>query len=93
MFQILDIFWFREMGDLAFDPINWPDAREMITRLKRQGFREENHAILIPRPASRVAVGHIAQYQRETARRVDLLELSVTLEGEIPAVRRPEQSN
>jgi alpha-glucosidase len=36
---ILDVFWFREMGDLAFDPQKWPEAREMIARLKRQGFR------------------------------------------------------
>ena len=36
---ILDVFWFKEMGDLAFDPTNWPDAREMIARLKREGFR------------------------------------------------------
>ncbi|MBV8360864.1 MAG: DUF5110 domain-containing protein [Deltaproteobacteria bacterium] len=36
---ILDVFWFREMGDLAFDPQKWPDAREMIARLKQQGFR------------------------------------------------------
>jgi alpha-glucosidase len=36
---ILDVFWFKEMGDLAFDPIDWPDAPEMISRLKQQGFR------------------------------------------------------
>jgi alpha-glucosidase len=36
---ILDVFWFREMGDLAFDRQSWPDAREMIARLKQQGFR------------------------------------------------------
>jgi alpha-glucosidase (family GH31 glycosyl hydrolase) len=36
---ILDVFWFREMGDLEFDPQKWPDAREMIARLKQQGFR------------------------------------------------------
>jgi alpha-glucosidase len=36
---ILDVFWFREMGDLAFDPQKWPDAGEMIARLKHQGFR------------------------------------------------------
>jgi alpha-glucosidase len=36
---ILDVFWFREMGDLAFDPLNWPDPKEMIARLKQQGFR------------------------------------------------------
>ena len=43
---ILDVFWFREMGDLAFDPVNWPDAKEMIARLKRQGFR----TVLIEEP-------------------------------------------
>src|SRR5579875_3535866 len=36
---ILDVFWFREMGDLAFDPQRWPQAGEMIKGLKRQGFR------------------------------------------------------
>ena len=36
---ILDVFWFKEMGDLAFDPIDWPDAREMISLLKQNGFR------------------------------------------------------
>jgi alpha-glucosidase len=36
---ILDVFWFKEMGDLAFDSIDWPDAREMISRLKQKGFR------------------------------------------------------
>jgi alpha-glucosidase len=36
---ILDVFWFKEMGDLAFDPIDWPGAREMISRLKQKGFR------------------------------------------------------
>ena len=36
---ILDVFWFNEMGDLAFDPQNWPDAPEMIARIKQQGFR------------------------------------------------------
>jgi alpha-glucosidase len=36
---ILDVFWFREMGDLAFDPQKWPDAPGMIAQLKQQGFR------------------------------------------------------
>ena len=36
---ILDVFWFREMGDLAFDPLNWPDPAAMIAGLKQQGFR------------------------------------------------------
>lgn len=36
---ILDVFWFREMGDLAFDPASWPDAHEMIAQLRRHGFR------------------------------------------------------
>jgi len=36
---ILDVFWFREMGDLAFDPLNWADPNEMIAGLKQQGFR------------------------------------------------------
>jgi alpha-glucosidase len=36
---ILDVYWFREMGDLAFDFLDWPDPPEMIARLKQQGFR------------------------------------------------------
>jgi alpha-glucosidase len=36
---ILDVFWFKEMGDLAFHPFDWPDAQDMIARLKEQGFR------------------------------------------------------
>jgi alpha-glucosidase len=36
---ILDVYWFREMGDLAFDILDWPEAPEMIARLKQQGFR------------------------------------------------------
>ena len=43
---ILDVYWFREMGDLTFDFLDWPDAPEMIARLKRQGFR----IILIEEP-------------------------------------------
>ncbi|HJU29693.1 MAG TPA: glycoside hydrolase family 31 protein, partial [Candidatus Binataceae bacterium] len=36
---ILDVFWFREMGDLAFDAFQWPQPREMIARLRERGFR------------------------------------------------------
>ena len=36
---ILDVFWFKEMGDLAFDPVAWPDASVMLRRLKQKGFR------------------------------------------------------
>ncbi len=36
---ILDLFWFVQMGDLAFNPAQWPDAPEMIERLGEQGFR------------------------------------------------------
>jgi alpha-glucosidase (family GH31 glycosyl hydrolase) len=36
---ILDVFWFQEMGDLAFQPSHWPDPRGMIAWLKDQGFR------------------------------------------------------
>ncbi|MGE0821851.1 MAG: TIM-barrel domain-containing protein [Candidatus Binatia bacterium] len=36
---ILDVFWFQEMGDLAFQPFDWPDPPEMIAQLKEQGFR------------------------------------------------------
>jgi alpha-glucosidase len=43
---ILDVFWFREMGDLAFDPLSWPNAGTMITALKQQGF----HLMVIEEP-------------------------------------------
>jgi alpha-glucosidase (family GH31 glycosyl hydrolase) len=43
---ILDVFWFKEMGDLAFDRIDWPDAREMISQLKQKGF----HTTVIEEP-------------------------------------------
>jgi alpha-glucosidase (family GH31 glycosyl hydrolase) len=36
---ILDLFWFDQMGDLAFNPAAWPQPAEMIARLKDQGFR------------------------------------------------------
>jgi alpha-glucosidase len=36
---ILDLFWFQEMGDLAFQPAAWPDPPGMIARLRDQGFR------------------------------------------------------
>jgi alpha-glucosidase len=36
---ILDLFWFKEMGDLAFNPADWPDPAGMIGGLKEQGFR------------------------------------------------------
>jgi alpha-glucosidase len=36
---ILDVYWFREMGDLAFDSLDWPNAPEMISHLRRHGFR------------------------------------------------------
>jgi alpha-glucosidase (family GH31 glycosyl hydrolase) len=36
---ILDVFWFREMGDLDFDHFDWPEPREMIARLRERGFR------------------------------------------------------
>lgn len=43
---ILDLYWFREMGDLAFDSLDWPEAQEMIAHLKEQGF----HLMLIEEP-------------------------------------------
>jgi alpha-glucosidase (family GH31 glycosyl hydrolase) len=36
---ILDVFWFKEMGDLAFHPFDWPDPKGMISQLKERGFR------------------------------------------------------
>jgi len=42
---ILDLFWFSEMGDLAFNS-NWPDPPGMIAHLARQGF----HLMLIEEP-------------------------------------------
>jgi alpha-glucosidase (family GH31 glycosyl hydrolase) len=43
---ILDVFWFQEMGDLAFQPFDWPDPQGMIARLKDQGF----HLMVIEEP-------------------------------------------
>jgi alpha-glucosidase len=36
---ILDVFWFQEMGDLAFQPSAWSDPQGMIAQLKDEGFR------------------------------------------------------
>jgi alpha-glucosidase len=36
---ILDVFWFQEMGDLGFQPFDWPDPQGMMAQLKEQGFR------------------------------------------------------
>ena len=36
---ILDVFWFQEMGDLAFKPSDWPDPQGMIAQLRDEGFR------------------------------------------------------
>jgi alpha-glucosidase len=36
---ILDLYWFAQMGDLAFNPADWPNPAEMIARLHQQGFR------------------------------------------------------
>ncbi len=36
---ILDVFWFQEMGDMAFQPFDWPDPQGMIAQLKDQGFQ------------------------------------------------------
>ncbi len=36
---ILDLYWFAQMGDLAFNPAAWPNPAEMINRLSEQGFR------------------------------------------------------
>jgi alpha-glucosidase len=36
---ILDVFWFKEMGDLEFHAVDWPKPGQMITELKNQGFR------------------------------------------------------
>ena len=38
---ILDLFWFKEMGDLAFDRSAFPDPASMIRDLKKQGVRIE----------------------------------------------------
>ncbi len=43
---ILDVFWFQEMGDLAFQPFDWPDPQGMIAQLKEQGF----HLLVIEEP-------------------------------------------
>ena len=32
---ILDLFWFAQMGDLAFNSTDWPDRSEMIAAPRR----------------------------------------------------------
>ena len=36
---ILDLYWFKRMGDLAFNGADWPSPSEMIAGLAQQGFR------------------------------------------------------
>lgn len=36
---ILDLYWFRQMGDLTFDRRAFPDPKQMIERLRALGFR------------------------------------------------------
>jgi alpha-glucosidase (family GH31 glycosyl hydrolase) len=43
---ILDLYWFKYMGDLAFDKENFPAPKELISRLKDQGIK----VILIEEP-------------------------------------------
>jgi alpha-glucosidase len=43
---VLDVFWFQEMGDLAFQPFDWPDPPGMIAQLQEQGF----HVMVIEEP-------------------------------------------
>ncbi|HKV53049.1 MAG TPA: glycoside hydrolase family 31 protein [Candidatus Binataceae bacterium] len=66
---ILDVYWFRDMGDLAFDPVDWPDAPEMIARLRQQGYR----IMLIEEPyvAVRSRNYHEASSKGYLARRYD----------------------
>ena len=42
----LDLYWFKEMGDLEFDEENWPHPAEKIAELRERGF----HLILIEEP-------------------------------------------
>ena len=51
---ILDVFWFQEMGDLAFQPFDWPDPQGMIAQLKEQGF----HLLVIEEPYLTVKSRH-----------------------------------
>jgi alpha-glucosidase len=43
---ILDLYWFKEMGDLDFDTKNWPDPAGMIAGLRAKGF----HVFVIEEP-------------------------------------------
>lgn len=36
---ILDLFWFKHMGDLAFNKKEWPEPGKMIAGLAERGFR------------------------------------------------------
>lgn len=43
---ILDLYWFKHMGDLTFDQENFPSPEEMIGKLREQGIK----VILIEEP-------------------------------------------
>lgn len=58
---VLDLYWFRHMGDLRFDRTAFPQPRRMIRGLRRQGFR----TIVIEEPY--LAVG--SRLYREAVRR------------------------
>ncbi len=44
--MIIDLYWFKSMGDLTFDLSAFPNPQEMVTGLKAKGF----HTILIEEP-------------------------------------------
>jgi len=64
---ILDLGWFKEMGDLAFDETRWPDPAAMLSGLKEQGFRvmaiEEPYVTLAsPSFKEAEAGGHLTRH-------------------------------
>jgi alpha-glucosidase (family GH31 glycosyl hydrolase) len=36
---VLDLYWFRKMGDLSWDLSSWPDPAGLLASLKTQGFK------------------------------------------------------
>lgn len=70
---ILDLYWFRYMGDLRFDTAAFPRPRAMIARLRRQGFQ----TVLIEEPY----IGTAARLYREAARRGYLAQRPAAMGG------------
>ncbi len=70
---ILDLYWFRYMGDIRFNTAAFPRPKEMIARLKEQGFR----TIVIEEPY----VGEASRLFREANRKGYLVRRPLAMGG------------